>query len=71
MVVDESYEPRVSLIDHMPADHEYLQSPNSCTSDPDLDPLEEKRESSICLEVNDEVQISKHGHLTDDCKFST
>ena len=70
VVVDEDYEPIVSLIDHVPADHEYLQSPNSCTSDP-LE-VEERRPSSICVELNEETQISKHGHLTDEkSKFST
>ena len=68
VVVDEHYEPIVSLIDHVPSDHEYLKSPNSCTSDP----LEvEERPSSICVDLNEEVQISKHGHLTDETKFST
>ncbi|KAL5257950.1 hypothetical protein ACHWQZ_G012786 [Mnemiopsis leidyi] len=68
VVVDEHYEPIVSLIDHVPSDHEYLKTPNSCTSDP----LEvEERPSSICVDLNEEVQISKHGHLTDETKFST
>jgi len=69
LLVDEDYEPIVSLIDHVPPGHEYLLSPNSCLSDP-LEEEEEVRVSSVCLELNDETQIGKHGHLEDEDKFS-
>ena len=64
VVVDENYEPIRSLIDHMPAGHEYLQSPDSCQSDP----LEERRVSSVCVDLNEETQLSKnkHGHETNE-----
>ena len=76
VVVDESYEPMISSLHELPVGHEYLQSPRSYTKHtPSSSPAEERRsrggeKGSVCVELLEENQISKHGSHQDRSQFT-